>query len=203
MANRRFYQFLFSLNPAMTFLEGNFVVGSTGAVSILKGSGIQSVTRLGVGTYQITLSDSYFRYLGGSAGLVAPVTGNALKVDASDAALTIGKSYIISVVGDATAADWLALGVASGITPAVGVSFVALATGHGTASVSRVMAAGVSGIETVEIVGDPNLMINNATTPCMIIQCLSDADAPADPAAGSVLGFHMFLRNSSLKGKGE
>lgn len=72
MANRRFNQFLYSLRKGLTFLEGNFVVGATGAVGTVKGAGIASITKTGTGAYRITCQDAYYRYLAGTWGFIDP-----------------------------------------------------------------------------------------------------------------------------------
>lgn len=59
------------------------------------------------------------------------------------------------------AADWQTLGVPAGLTPAVGMSFIALTTGSALNS-GTVKAPGVSGITSVEIIGDPNTSIANS-----------------------------------------
>lgn len=193
MANRWFQQFFYSLNHSPVFLEGNAVIGSTGAVGTVKGSGLKSVTRLGVGTYRLLPEDGYPRYLGGHVGFVSPTTGS----NVNDGSFVAGTSYVITAVGTT---NWHAVGVPAGVTPAVGVGFVA--TGVGGAGSGTVKAVGASGIYAVEIVGDPQLQVNQAGGG-VIIQCLNASGAPTDPASGSVLGFVMFLRNSTVKGKGE
>lgn len=74
MADRRFTQFFYSFRKAPTYIEGNFVVGGTGAVGTVKGAGIASVTRTGTGAYRITLEDAYNRYLSGTWGFVDAAT---------------------------------------------------------------------------------------------------------------------------------
>ncbi len=55
--------------------------------------------------------------------------------------------------------DWQGVGLPKGIIPAVGVSFIATATGYSTGggSTGTVVAAGSSGISSIEVVGDPNM----------------------------------------------
>ncbi len=173
MANKRLYQFLFSPNPMLTEADASVLIGSTGAVTSASGNLIQSVTRTGVGTYRITLKQPFNAFYDMSASLTETVTGGALAVDAVSAALSIGTTYQITTVGDATAAQWLALGVPSGTTIAVGVPFTALATGNGAAGTARVKAVAPSTIATVELAGNANLTVNNNTTPHILIQCLA------------------------------
>ena len=197
MANRRFYQFTFSLNPALTYLEGSFVVGSAGAVGTTKGSGFQSVEHLATGVYRINLADEYNRYLHGNAAFVAPVTGSPV----SAGSLVTGTLYVIASLGTS---DFTKVGIPVGLTPNVGMSFVATGTTTGTGSA---IAVATSGISAVEVVGDPNVSIDQpvkgTSFPYIIMQCFNFSGALADPAAGSVCGFDMMLRNSSVKGKGE
>lgn len=201
MASRFFSQFFFSLNHAPTFLEGNVVIdsGATGKVRSLKGSGIKAITNVATGTYKVQLDDPYMRYLGGNAGLVAPTSGSAV----ASGSLNPTTVYMIAVVGTT---NWVTAGLPVGVTAAVGATFVCAATASGT---GYGIAVGVSGIACVEVVGDPNTTINNATDPHFYIQTLGATNSstttliPANPADGSVLGLTMFLRNSSVKGKGE
>lgn len=169
------------------------------------------------GTIVVQFQDSYSRLYTGGHAIVSPL-GSSLKVDASDAALTIGVAYVITVLGDATAADWLALGVPSGLTPAVGLAFIAKATGHGVASISRVAptAAAGSAIFDIETVGDSNQALAPAQPLSfpqgfgaqIILQCRnasggSAASAIAAPADGSVITLSFLLSNSSVLVQGE
>lgn len=90
-------------------------------------------------------------------------TATSTKVD--NAALTVGGVYVITIVGTTTAANWRLLGVPAGVTPAVGVAFVALITGTSgspNTSTSRVQLPATSGISLVEMVGVPE---ENTTHP--------------------------------------
>jgi len=162
------------------------------------------------GTIVVQFQDNYNRFLKGFKAIVSPLSGTALKVDNS--ALTQGVAYVISTLGDATPAQWHALGVPAGVIPAVGVSFIASSSGAGSnSSSSRVMttALGGSGVVSIETVGDPNLSI--APTPVnyapsgasIILQCrdyLGNIDAPAD---GSVISLAFLFNNSAVKTQGE
>ena len=135
MANRNFRKTLNSFNTELTFIEGNAVIGGTGAVGTVKGSGVKSIVRNSAGNYTLKLEDKYARYLGGHTGFIHT-------------------------------------------------------------------AAGGSGIASVEV-ADYSVNTHVEDGSGVIIQCFDYAGAKADPASGSVLGFVMYLRNSSLKGKGE
>lgn len=106
----------------------------------------------------VQFTNNFNYYLSGYTQFISPTT-SSIKID--NAALTVGSAYVISTLGDATAAQWLAVGVPPGITPAVGVSFIATATGAGSAnsSTSRVSTPTSSGIVGVEVVGTPSTML--------------------------------------------
>jgi len=164
------------------------------------------------GTIVIQFQDNYSRLYTGGNAIVSPV-GSSLKVDASDAALTIGVPYIITILGDATAADWLALGVPAGLTPAVGLAFIAKATGSGVASISRVAptAAAGSAVMSIETVGDSDQALAPAQPlnfpqgfgGQIILQCRNSSGALAAPADGSVISLSFLLSNSSVQIAGE
>lgn len=160
-------------------LDVSIPIGASGAVGTIAGPYIKAVTKLATGTYQIQMSDNYSGYYLGEAQMISPAIGSDLSIRAADTALTIGKSYVITILGGATAADWAALGVPTGVTAAVGVAFVALATGAGTDAVAKVKLVGDSGIAKVELVGNPNNTIapmGAATTGALgaiaLVQCM-------------------------------
>jgi hypothetical protein len=216
-------------------LTCNFIVDSTNGnglgIRSLKGAGIQAVymatsatkavgspggsTGPANGTIVVQFQNSFNKLLGGTYSLVSPA-GSNLKVDASDAALTAGVAYVITILGDATAADWLALGVPAGVTPAVGVAFIASVTGSGTASVTRVAPTAANGTEVLQIetVGDSNQAIapnptkNQGFGAQIILQCRNSSSAnhsaSVTPANNSVIQLTFQLSNSSVtSGQGE
>lgn len=63
MANRNYSRFQ-GLQKEVKYLEGNLVIGATGAVGTTLGLGLTSVTRTGTGAYTIKLEDPYNRLLG-------------------------------------------------------------------------------------------------------------------------------------------
>jgi hypothetical protein len=106
----------------------------------------------------IQMKQNFNKFLGMNGGFVTPVA-TSTKID-NGATLTLGQVYVISTLGDATAAQWTTVGVPAGVTPAAGVAFVAIATGAGSGntSTSRVMLPTTSGIDLIEVVGDTNTM---------------------------------------------
>jgi len=65
-----------------------------------------------------------------------------------------GFSFALTT-SDTNLADWQAVGLPAGLTPTVGQSFIAAATGAG-GSTGTAIAPGVSGITSIEVIGDPN-----------------------------------------------
>ncbi len=159
------------------------------------------------GTIVIQFQDNFNRSLTGGNAQVSPVSGTPLLV--ASAGLTVGVAYIIVLVGTTTAAAWHALGVPAGVTPAVGVSFIAAATSAlGTGAVEITAAAG-SNIMSIETVGDPNLSI--APDPSstqgfgaqFVLQCRDHTGALAAPADGAVISLSFLLSDSSIQVSGE
>ncbi len=103
----------------------------------------------------VTFKNNFNYYLGGFSGQITPLTST------STTSLTTGHVYVITVVGTTTLANWQAVGLPQGITPAVGVAFVATATtsitGTGTVGLPSSPIA-----DAVSVVGDPNTSLNNS-----------------------------------------
>lgn len=227
MANRNFANSRIYTGHVMPVLiDCNFVVDSANGnglgIRSLKGPYVANVfmhtsaTPAGgnpnpaSGTIVVQLQDNYNRIFSGFNSKVSPVSGSALKIDNS--ALTAGVAYVISTLGDATAAAWHTLGVPSGVTPAVGVAFIAASVGAGAnTSTSRVMASAASGsgVATIESVGNGNLSIapspsaNQGFGAQFILQCRDYAGALVAPADESVISLAFLLSNSSITIAGE
>lgn len=109
----------------------------------------------------VQFANNFNYYLNGFAQFRTP-TATSTAIDNS--ALTAGQAYVITIVGDSTTAQWQAVGLPAGITPAVGVSFVATAVGAGAGtSTSRVQLPTTSGIYGVELVGNPGVMLSSSS----------------------------------------
>lgn len=148
---------------------------------------------------QFTNNFNYF--LGGFARLTA-ATATSTKIDNS--VLVIGQAYVITVVGNASLATWQAVGVPPGVTPAVGVSFIAITVGAGgNALTSRVQVPTSSAVAVVETVGDPATMIANSSIATnggawVMVQFLASALTPVAPAAGTVITMTFKFDGSSV-----
>jgi hypothetical protein len=220
MANRNFASGgkIYSMHVRPVLLDCNFVVDSTNAnglgIRSLKGPCISAVymhtsatpaagnPNPPAGYIYVKLADNYNRYLGGFSGAVSPTSGTPLT------SVVANSVYIITSLGTATTAQWVAKGLPIGVTPAVGVSFVASASGTigGSAAVMAPLSTG-SGIDHVEVIGDPNLMLANSAQPSngggyMILACFLN-NTLTQPANGSVIGLSFYFNDSSVLIQGE
>ncbi len=158
----------------------------------------------------IQLKQNFNHFMGLSAFSVNSPTVTATKIDNS--ALTVGQVYVISTLGNSTAAVWTAIGVPAGVTPAVGVAFTALTVGAGAnTSTSRVMLPSVSAISSVEVVGVSDVMIaSNVASNAgqrVFIQFLGPTISTGAyvapfvataPAAGSIVSLSLLFDGSSV-----
>lgn len=174
MSNRNFTQKFFTLQNYPVLLNCNFVVDSANAnglgVSSLKGPGIANVfmhtsqtpaagnPNPEAGTAIIFLQDNYSKYLGGFNGFVSPPSGTSIS-----SGMTTGRAYVISVLGTTTLAQWNTAGLPKGIVPAVGVAFIAAATSFSGSGKVQVVTPSL--VSSIELVGDPNLTLNNSLGP--------------------------------------
>lgn len=197
-------------------LDCNFVVDSTNGNGLgirnLKGPYIKSVRMhttaslpagivtnpAATGVIIVTLSDNYNRYYGGFSGQVSPIGTPVTSTTANIA-------YTITSLGTATSAQWVAAGLPARYTPAVGVTFIAAATGTigGSATVAPALATG-SGIDHIEVVGDPNqtLAPSDGQGGHIVLQCFLGNTETA-PANGTVISLAMYFSNSSVLIAGE
>ncbi len=180
-------------------LQGPFVQ----AVYMHSSAATPSSINPAAGTILIQLADNYNKVLCMDSSIQSPLSGSGLT------ATTAHVANVITLLGSATAAQWQAKGLPAGITPAVGVSFVATATGTigGSAEVQISAAAG-SGIASIEILGNPSLSVAPAPSAnlgygaSIILQCRDYAGAIANPAEESVISIKLLLSNSSVSIQG-
>lgn len=151
-----------------------------------------------VGFALVQFTNNFNYYLNGFVQAQAPVTGS-IKIDNS--VLTAGQAYVISTLGNSTTAQWQAVGLPAGITPAVGVSFIATVVGAGgNTSTSRVSTPTTSGVFGAEIVGSPGLMLASSSIATnggawVLMQFMGAA------FTGSALGTHthdLLLKNAAV-----
>lgn len=221
MANRNFASGgkIYSMHVMPVLVDCNFIVDNTqpSGISSLKGPLVSQVLMnsaaatptqvIAAGTILVKLSDDYngcFNAL--SASIVTAPSGSDVKID--NAALTAGVAYRITTLGDATEAQLQAVGLPAGITPAVGVSFIATATGiAGNVLTTRVQAAATtSTVATLALAADPNLTASSdesSSGAYAIFQCRDYAGALVAPPAGSKISIQMYMSNSSIQIAGE
>jgi hypothetical protein len=150
----------------------------------------------------VRFKNNFNYYLGGFSGQVVPLTSP------TTTSLTAGHAYIITVLGTTTLAQWQAVGIPLGFTPAVGMSFVATAT----ASISGTGKVGIPGVPTtqaVTVVGDPNASIANSNIAAyagavVMVQFSAPTAAgtttliPAAPADGTVVAMQFCFDGSTV-----
>lgn len=234
MANRNFASGgkIYSMHVKPVLLDCNFVVDSANGnglgIRSLKGPMIQNVfmhtsasagagnsnpatpnvtvtnPNPASGTIIVQFQDNFNRSLSGGNAIVSPVSGSPLTATVNHTA------YIIVSLGTATAAQWQAVGLPKGITPAVGVAFIATASATiGGSAAVEVAAATGSGVATIETLGDPNLSIAPNLSAAqgfgaqLILQCRDYAGALVAPADGSVISLSFYLSDSSIIVQGE
>ena len=145
-----------------------------------------------------------------NSGHTVTVTGKLTTVTFSPAPVDVSTGFTVSAVSyTSLAAAWQALGVPVGLNPSVGMSFIATGTGSATLTSGAVKAPGVSGIISVEVIGDANQSINNQNIAAdggawLLVQFLAATSAsvttmiPTAPAAASVVGMSFFFDGSSV-----
>lgn len=179
-------------------IDGTVTFGASGAVSSYTGRGISSVTKLTTGIYQIQLTDDFNYFVNGDFRMESGVSGGAV----TDGSFVTNTLYQIQTLGTT---NWGAVGLPSGLTPAVGMVFVA--TGAGGSGGGTVKAIGVSGINSVEIAQNVQTELYNTGTnigSTIVVQTLAPTSSsvttpiPASPANGSIMAFTLFFRNSSV-----
>jgi type VI secretion system secreted protein VgrG len=160
------------------------------------------------GIIVVQLHDNFNRSITGIKAVVSPVSGIPLQIDAS--ALTQGMAYVIVNVGNATNAQFNALGLPAGVVPSVGASFIASSVGAGPGtSTARVEAVVTSNITTIETVGDPNQSIapdptkNQGFGAQFILQTRNSSGVIAAPVDGTVISLGFLLNNSGVTVQGE
>lgn len=218
MANRNWLSNkLYQMEAYPVLVSCNFIVASSNAnglgITDLKGAGVKNVymntsatpaagnPNPQAGIIMIELEDNYNRLLGGFAGAVSPLDGS------SQTATVAGEIEVIVSLGTASLAQWQAAGLPVGVTPAVGVAFVATATGTigGSAAVQGVSVSGAVSLETV---GNTNKSLARENSPVnggglVYLQALNSAGAKVAPANGTVVSVSLYLSNSSVTVQGQ
>lgn len=147
--------------------------------------------------YAMVQFKNNFNYsLSGSNSIVSPLSGSSVT------SVTAGHMYVIVSLGTTTLAQWQAVGVLQGFVPSVGMSFIATATGA-IGGTGAVQVPSQSGISSIEICGDPNQSINNASIAnyggaVVMLQFLNGSGAVTAPANNSVIALRFRFDGSSV-----
>ncbi len=213
----------YAMHVSPVSIDCNFIVDATdpNGITDLKGPTVSSVLMnsshatptqvIATGLILIELADNYNKVLSVSAGsVIAPTTGAEVKVDNS--ALTAGVAYVITTVGNSTAAQMHSIGLPAGITPAAGVGFIASAvgiSGEANTSTTRVKAVANTNVAAIELISDPTALASpdpraaQGYGASLILRCLDFAGAAVAPTAGTTIQITMEMNNSSIQVAGE
>jgi len=161
-----------------------------------------------VGLAFIKFKQNFNYYLGGFDGFVSPTINTTTAVTSG---LTSNAVYVITSLGTTTLAEWQSIGLPLGLTPTVGQTFIVPSgvTGTGGSHTGKVGTPSVSGITSLEVIGDTNQAINNASIAAnggayVVVQFLASTSAsvttlvPKAPADGSVVGMTFYFDGSSV-----
>jgi hypothetical protein len=150
-----------------------------------------------VGLALIEFSEAFQGYITGVPGFVSPLSGTPINITSG---LTIGQAYVVVSVGTSTLANWQALGF-KGTSVNVGAAFIATSSSAGVGT-GVVETSSVSGIESVEVIGDPNQTCNPTIGGgSMVVQFLAPTSSsvttviPTAPATNSVVGLSFTMNN--------
>jgi hypothetical protein len=224
MANRNWASGgkIYSMHVKPVLLDTNFKVSAADSagygITSLKGPCISQVYMHSTaatpnalnpasGTIVVQLSDAYSGFYAHSASIQSPGSGSDLAVTSG---LTVGRAYVISVLGTTSAAEWITLGLPAGFTAAVGTSFIAASTGTGSSTGKvQISAATGSGVASIEIFGNPGQTLNPDPSKNQgyggqfIFQCRDYAGALVAPADNSVISIRFYVSDSSVLIGGE
>ncbi len=206
----------YSMHVSPVVIDCNFVVDATdpNGITDLKGPVVSEVLMhsshatptqaIQTGGILIKLADNYngnFNVI--DASVVLAPSGSDVKIDNS--ALTAGVPYRITTLGNATTAKWQAIGLPAGVTPAVGVSFVATSNGGtGDTLTSRVQTTvTTSTVAAIQLAADPDATSGSSEGGYVILQCRDFAGALVAPADGTKISIQIYNSNSSIQIAGE
>lgn len=152
-------------------------------------------------------------FSGSVGGHTVTITGALTTVNFSPYPQDVNTGFTVTApVYTPLATGWQGIGLPKGLTPTVGQSFIATATGSAVLTGGMVKASGVSGVFSVEVIGDPNASISNSNispnggawllvqflTPTISTGAYVSPMVPTAPAAGTVIGLSFFFDGSSV-----
>lgn len=161
---------LYAPHVTPVLVDCRFVVDPANAngngTSGLTGQGVQNVymhtsttpsagnPNPAAGLIMVQLSDNFSQLYALEHTLTSPVVGGLTPTTSTST--TANVINVIQILGTATLAQWRTVGLPAGITPAVGVAFIATSAAliGGSAAVSLISATG-TGISHIEVAGSP------------------------------------------------
>jgi hypothetical protein len=160
------------------------------------------------GLVLVRFKNNFNYYLGGFTGFVSPIGS---PTTSTNSGLTSGAAYVITVLGNTTLAEWQSIGLPAGFTPTVGQTIIVPSgvTGTGGSHTGKVGIPGVSGITSLEVLGDPNQLIANSNIAAnagavVALQMLGATNSttttliPTAPANNSACGMTFYFDGSSV-----
>lgn len=205
MANRNYLsKFSYSFRGMPVQLDCAVSIGASGAPTLGSSSpGIASITRLSAGVYRVQFQDNYNKLISMDAMFEAPVSGSII----AGGSFVTNTIYQIISLGSTTQAQWVAAGLPSNLTAAVGQVFKAAGAGAGSGTAQAMSS---SGIAKIELLGAPNSMVvSNAPQAnnggFVVFKCLAPTDASTttliatDPANLSRVRLRFSFNNSSVQ----
>jgi hypothetical protein len=146
----------------------------------------------------VELTPQFSGYIGSYDAFLSANSGSSVSISSG---LTANQVYTIITVGTSTAANWQAIGLPVGVTPAVGVSFVASTSsaGTGTGTVQAPLATG-SGVYKIEAIGSPVATSDVGVTgygSYIMFQALGATSSTSTvfkavaPADGTIISMHL------------
>ncbi len=142
----------------------------------------------------------------------ASTIGTALAITIAALPIAPGSavfSFTAAATKDVTnLSDWQRVGVPKGVTPAVGVGFVATATGYSSrgGSTGTVKAFGTTGIDHIEVIGSANLSLapipmgGSPNVGGWILIQFMNSTTPTAPTAGSLVKMTILLEEATRVG---
>lgn len=155
----------------------------------------------------VQLADNFTRFYTEMQTFVPPLSGASILVTTGT---TLGLAYVITSVGTTTTAQWQKLGLPPGVTPAVGVAFIAKATttATGTGTIQVPLSTG-SGIDHIEVIGSasttlgPIPMGGSPNVGGWITMACEKNTALTAPSSGTRIHLAFYMNQSSVQVAGE
>lgn len=174
------------LASPLTFATGASAATIGGDLATLIGQLNGGVSFTATGTTTVTVTNAL--------AANSPFGRNA---NAGTSGFTVGAPTFTSL-----STDWGTVGLPAGLTPTVNQSFIAIATGGALGS-GTVYASGISGITSVEVIGDANQSVESQIASqggaWVLVQFLAPTSSstttliPTAPAANSVVAMSFFF----------